>query len=90
MINVGRVQGSEAQAQPIVIGKDTVYVHENIVPITEDSEGNEVKGLFEYDEVQYTKDEWIDLLTVQGEETSAAVDDILTNILPAIMEGGIE
>ena len=30
-----RVTGSEAQAKPLIVGKTTVYVHEDITPVTE-------------------------------------------------------
>lgn len=53
-----KVQGSATQAKPLIIGKDTVYVHENIVPV-KDEEGKVIEDLFEYDEIQYGKDEYI-------------------------------
>ena len=34
MIKVEGGRGSEAQAKPLVVGKDTVYVHTNIEHIT--------------------------------------------------------
>ena len=60
MKDMGIVQGSAAQAVPLIIGKDTVYVHTDITPV----EGEE--GLFQYHEVQYKKDEYIELITEQG------------------------
>lgn len=60
MKDMGIVQGSAAMAKPLIIGKDTVYVHTNIKPI-EDEE-----GLFEYHEIQYEKDEYIKLMAEQS------------------------
>ena len=57
---MGIVRGSAAQAEPLIIGKDTVYVHSNIKPV-EDEE-----GLFEYHEIQYEKDEYIKLMAEQS------------------------
>jgi hypothetical protein len=60
MKDMGIIQGSAAQAVPLIIGKDTVYVHTDITPV----EGEE--GLFQYHEVQYDKDEYIKLMAGQG------------------------
>jgi len=60
MKDMGIIQGSAAQAVPLIIGKDTVYVHNNIKPV-EDEE-----GLFEYHEIQYDKDEYIKLMAEQS------------------------
>ena len=49
MKDMGTVQGSYEASQPLVVGKTTVYVHDNIHEI-QDEEGN---TLYEYHEVQY-------------------------------------
>lgn len=75
-----RVQGNTAQAKPLIVGKDTVYVHSNIVQIEED--------LYEYDEVQYTEDEYIEslgkaselLIASEQSTTQYEVDRILKSI----------
>ena len=36
MKHIGIVQGNSEQAQELVIGKDTVYVHTNIPPVEKD------------------------------------------------------
>lgn len=51
MKNVGRISGSAEQAKALVIGFDTVYVHTNIK--------KERDGSYSYDEIQYSKDEYI-------------------------------
>ena len=76
MRNMGRRQGSEYWTQPVLLGKDTVYEHTNIELI------NEEEGLYAYDEVQYTKDEYIEEL---GRRQSQKDEDI-TNLELAIAE----
>ena len=73
MIDMGIVQGSSAQALPLIIGKDTVYVHTDIQEI-EDSEGNPV---WQYHEVQYDKDEYIRVMAEQNDELNDVVNTIL-------------
>ena len=63
MKEIGIVQGSAAQAVPLIIGKDTVYVHTNITPLSQDKSNYPVDGMYEYYEVQYDKDEYITLLS---------------------------
>lgn len=84
MKDMGIVQGSAEQAQELIIGIDTVYVHSNIIPVTEDAEGNPIEGLFQFNEVQYGKDEYIKIiaeknkdLSKQMEITQEAIDAIL-------------
>lgn len=59
MIDVGVIRGSKEQAKELIVGTDTVYVHIDIKPIETD-DGSEV---YQYNEVQYTKDEYIRLLS---------------------------
>lgn len=63
MKDIGLIQGSAALAVPLIIGKDTVYVHTNIEKIDVDAEGNPTDNLYQYNEVQYDKDEYIHLLS---------------------------
>jgi hypothetical protein len=67
---MGIVQGSEAQAKPIVVGKNIVYVHNNIVQVEKKDEENEDKfsTLFQYEEIQYGKDEYIQMMAQKNTE----------------------
>lgn len=83
MVNKGTIQGNGEQAIPLVIGKDTVYLHTDIVQVTEDSQGQPVENLYQYNEVQYDKDEYIklmsernDTLETQLTETQLALCDV--------------
>ena len=79
MKDMGIVQGSGVQAVPLIVGKDTVYVHTDITQVTEDAEGNPVDDLWQYNEVQYDKDEYIELQAKQTEEMQEAIDFLLMN-----------
>ena len=68
------VQGSLQQAQPLIVNKDTVYVHTNIVQST-DEDGNAVDNLYVYDEVQYTKDEYIQIMAEKNSQLEKELTD---------------
>lgn len=70
---IGTVQGNAEQAKALVIGKDTVYVHTDIVPVEKD--GKIVEDLFSYTEVQYDKDEYIELMAQQNEQLGNDLTD---------------
>lgn len=70
---IGTVWGNSEQAKALVIGKDTVYVHTDIVPV--EKEGKIVEGLFSYTEVQYGKDEYIELMAQQNEQLGNDLTD---------------
>ena len=74
MKEIKNVQGSSQQAQPLIVNKDTVYVHTNIVQAT-DEDGNVVDGLYVYDEVQYTKDEYIKIMAEKNETLERDLTD---------------
>lgn len=74
MKEIKNVQGSSQQAQPLIVNKDTVYVHTNIVQAT-DEDGNIVDGLYVYDEVQYTKDEYIQIIAEKNETLERDLTD---------------
>ena len=82
MIEIGIVQGTAAQAVPLIIGKDTVYVHTNITPLSQDKSNYPVDGMYEYYEIQYDKDEYIAILS----EKSALQELQLTNTQLALTE----
>lgn len=75
MKDMGLVQGSAAQAVPLIVGTDTVYVHSNIEQVLTDKEGNSVEGLFQYHEIQYEKDEYIKLIAEKNDALEAQVTD---------------
>lgn len=81
MKDMGIVQGSAAQAVPLVIGKDTVYVHTNIELLPPDDEHGGAE-CYQYHEIQYDKDEYIRLM----DEKTALVETQLTDTQLALVE----
>lgn len=73
MKNVGIVQGSEAQAKDIIISADTVYVHSDIKKVEKKDEKD--PDMWEYHEVQYGKDEYIELIAEKNKELEKQVTD---------------
>lgn len=75
MINVGNIKGSAAQAKPLIIGKDIVYVHTDIVQVTNE-DGKPVDNLFSYNEVQYDKDEYLKLMIDENQKSANDITDL--------------
>ena len=82
MKDMGIVFGSAEQAVPLVIGKDTVYVHSDIQQVRTDSQGKPTENLWKYHEIQYNKDEYIKLLS----EKNDSLDQQLTDTQLALCE----
>lgn len=82
MKDMGIVHGSAEQAVPLVIGYDTVYVHTDIEPVTEDQNGNHLEGQFRYHEIQYPKDEYIRMMA----EKNAALEGQMTDLQLALCD----
>lgn len=78
MKNYGIVHGGAEQAVPLVVGKDTVYVHTNITKLeTDPNDEFAPADLYSYEEVQYDKDEYIGLMS----EKSIMMDEALTELI---------
>ena len=83
MVDMGIVHGSKEAAQPLVVGKTTVYVHTNIQKVEgKDERGEDIQDMYSYHEIQYGKDEYIKL---QSEKQDQLEEDINTTQL-ALME----
>lgn len=82
MKKIGTVYGSKDAAKPIVVGKSTVYVHTNITPIASDNEDSSSEELYSYEEVQYDKDEYIELISTKNTE----LEEQLTQVQLALVE----
>lgn len=77
MKNIGLVTGSSTQAVPLVVGTDTVYVHSNIVKLENDSQGNPVDDLYQYEEIQYDKDEYIHMMSEKSDTQEKNITDTM-------------
>lgn len=92
MKEIKKVQGSLQASQPLVIGKDTVYVHSNVRKLTIEElrkfnenltdEELEKIDMYEYDEIQYSKDEYLKIQANQITDLELAIVDLY--------EGGTE
>lgn len=82
MRDMGIVQGSFKVSAPLIIGYDTVYVHDNIQEYQKTLEDGEIITEYKYHEIQYTKDEYLQL---QADKQSKLEENI-TNTQLAILE----
>lgn len=73
---IGIVHGSIEQAKPLIVGKDTVYIHTDIELVSSDD-----GELYKYHEIQLTLSEYIQLMSDQLTDMQLA--------LVEIYEGGI-
>lgn len=75
---IGYVEGSAACAVPLVVGVDTVYVHTDIKTVDKlDDQGKTVENLYSYHEVQYSKDEYIQLMATKLDDSDVLRDRVL-------------
>ena len=79
MKDYGRVR-STVSPKPMVLDEFNVWIHKNITEIKE----NEFIG-YEYDMVQYTKDEYIELLSEQNETFLETLDTLMSEVIPSLM-----
>ena len=68
MIFKEKVRGCAEQAKTLIIGKDTVYVHFNVIQVDE--------NMFEYDEEQYTLNEFMSKLWQDNINLSLALAEL--------------
>jgi hypothetical protein len=80
MKNYGKVR-STVQPEPLVVDECNVWVHSNITPVTE-TIGEATFIGFEYDMVQYEKDEYIKIIA----EKNSTLETQLTDTQIALTE----
>lgn len=80
MIKLKDVQGSKEAAQELIIGKDTVYIHSNIRKVEKTDDLREVEDLYVYDEIQMSKDEYLEKLQKELEVSNNAIADLMMMI----------
>ena len=86
MRQIQNVHGSDECAKPLIIGKDTVYVHSNIRQETV-SDGIENRIEWVYDEIQYGKDEYIKVMSEKSNELENSIIDV--SVALAVALGGV-
>lgn len=75
------VIGSKEASKELIIGKDTVYIHSNIRPYEDEKESSD---LFIYDEVQMSKDEYLEIKEKELQmlsNTQSTTEDLLQEII---------
>lgn len=82
MKDMGIVHGNGEQAKSVIVGVDTVYVHTDIQKVEIDQNGKAVEDSYSYHEVQYTKDEYLDLIM----QENAALKESITDTQIALCE----
>lgn len=80
MIKLKDVQGSKESAQELIIGKDTVYIHSNIRKMKKTDELNKNEDMYIYDEIQMSKDEYLEKLQKELEVSNNAMADLMMMI----------
>lgn len=80
------VQGSKESAKELIIGKDTVYIHSNIRKFEGGDDSDLMGGgeIYIYDEIQMTKDEYLEDMQEKLEVANQALADMM------LMMGGME
>jgi len=73
MKDYGKVR-STVQPQPMVVDEVNVWINSNIVPV-EEVVGEEAFNGFEYDMIQYEKDEYIKIIAEKNQSLEAQVTD---------------
>ncbi|MBV4450172.1 hypothetical protein KM792_10960 [Clostridium tyrobutyricum] len=85
MKEIKNVRGSAIQAVPIIVGKDTAYIHTNIHTVDVDKLDGSTYQEYEYDEVQYSKDEYIAYLNNQLLEVQQfIIDNQYNNLIGSV------
>lgn len=79
MRELKNIQGSKEAAKELIIGKDTVYIHSNIRKLEAD-DSNLLKkdtDLYAYDEIQMSKDEYLELLQEKVKTSAKAMAEMM-------------
>ena len=79
MRKLKNIQGSKEAAKELIIGKDTVYIHSNIRKL-EAGDSNLLKkdaNLYVYDEIQMSKDEYLEKLQKELDVSNNAMADLM-------------
>lgn len=86
MIKLKDVIGSKEASKEFVIGKDTIYIHTNIRPYEDKNDVDKEKksDLYIYDEVQMSKDEYLEMFKNNVDQATSLSNDRITDIESAI------
>lgn len=84
------VRTANETVEPLELTEDKVYVRSNIVKVEEPGT-DEMSGFtgFSYDEIEYTKDEYIATLSQRVADANTAIDDLLVLVPELVTAGGV-
>ena len=77
MKDMGYVTGTVAQAKEVIVNKDTVYVHTDIQKVEGVDEFENPFEYYTYHEIQYEKDEYIQMLAEQNAKAISLLNALL-------------
>lgn len=80
MRELKNVHGGKEAAKELIIGKDTVYIHSNIRRLNNSDELNKDEDIYVYDEIQMSKDEYLEKLQKELEVSNNAMADLMMMI----------
>jgi hypothetical protein len=84
------VHGSKQASRPIIVDKTTVYVHSNVKEeIITDEISGDTRTEYVYDEIQYTRQEWEQIMAdanAQTEDSLCQFDSDIEEIKDALCE----
>lgn len=76
MRDLGIVSGDKEQALPLIVGKNTVYVHTDIQKVEVDNGDGTKHTEWQYHEVQYGKDEYLKKISEEKAELESQTTDL--------------
>lgn len=84
------VRTANETVEPLELTEDKVYVRSNIVKVEEPGT-DEMSGFkgFSYDEIEYSKDEYIATLSQRVADANTAIDDLLVLVPELVTAGGV-
>ena len=84
------VRTANEAVEPLELTEEKVYVRSNIVKVEEPGT-DEMSGFigFSYDEIEYTKDEYIAALSQRVADANTAIDDLLVLVPELVTAGGV-
>lgn len=82
------VLGSEESSKALIVNVDTVYINSNVKEVTREFEDGKSYKEYQYDQIQMTKDEYIELLSSKNEKLNTELKNLMD--LNLEKEGTIE
>lgn len=80
MKDMGIIHCDKEQAIPLIIGKDTVYVHTEITEVPIENKEHPNLSTWKCKEIQYDKDEYIHLMSQRADFFEDCIAEMATKI----------